>query len=163
MVFDCTTRFDNDILNLTKRPQDGYSSVIGDITNCFDSHSFDSIYSFTVCVRSIGKSRLIKTRIPNSGRSVGSSGGFRLIFMANPTKQTITLCHIFPKRGKFAKVNTDDKELAKILNEVASEFSTGLKIVDFLFSESVKADNEQTHQERSAKFFLGKPPPSHNH
>lgn len=132
MVFDCTSRFSTDLSTLTKKPQDGYSSVRDDIKKHFAGLDFDAIFS-KQCIRQIGKSRLIKTRIANSGMGVGSSSGFRLVLIANPKNEHVTLCHIFPKTGKHGKANITPSETAEILTELLAEAKERtLELVGFL-------------------------------
>lgn len=134
MDFDSTARFNSDISNLTKKPKDGYSSVRKDIADIFEKvNTFEAACKIGDCIRLIGKSLLIKVRIRNSGNSIGSSGGFRLIMMANPNTETITLCHVYPKRGKLSKPNVSSTELAAILKELGTEKASGVLLpVDFL-------------------------------
>jgi mRNA-degrading endonuclease RelE of RelBE toxin-antitoxin system len=135
LVFNCIDRFLSDISNLTKKPREGYSSVKEDIRNLFSGLTFDAIFSLQ-CIRQIGKSKLIKVRLPISSSSIGSRGGFRLIFTANPNNKHVTLCHIYPKRGKYGKSDMSPNEVAKILKELVDETSTNtLRQIDFLMEK----------------------------
>jgi hypothetical protein len=139
LVFNSISRFNQDLSDLKRKPQNGYSSVCEDIKGFFEGEDFSGIFSHPTCIRHLNKSRVIKIRIPNSGASVGSSGGFRLIFIANPNNGTITFCHIYPKKGKLSKDNITDKELADILSELASEIQT-LVSVEFMSEDKATID-----------------------
>jgi hypothetical protein len=144
LIFDCTNRFSSDISTLTKKPQEGYSSVKEDIKNLFDGLSFEAIFSFQ-CIRQIGKSKLIKTRLPISSAGIGSRGGFRLVLIANPKNNHVTLCHIYPKKGKHAKATISPSETADILTELFDEMQKKtLTPVDFLMPEPAKVTSKNT-------------------
>lgn len=130
MVFNCIRRFTSDTSLLTKKPKNGYSSVEADLKKLFKDATFAGLYS-AQDIRIIGSSKLIKMRCPISCSSTGAQGGFRVIFLANPNNETITLCHIFPKKGKLGKANCGEEEVTEILNEVVNEINE-LQLVDYL-------------------------------
>lgn len=132
MVFESTYRFRDDLIALTAKRRDGYSSVKNDLIKRFSNCPFPVVYALP-CIRQIGSSRLIKCRIANSGAGIGTSGAFRLILIAIPKEERVILCHLYPKRGRLGKATIAAKEVAEILHEVADQIeNNSLLQVDFL-------------------------------
>ena len=143
MVFNSIKRFVSDVQELTRKPKDNCSSVQKDINEALTGLSFDTVYGLNTCIRHVNKSRVIKTRIKNSAAKVGSSGGFRLIFIANPNNQVITFLHVFSKQGRFRKDNISESELKTILEELLEEAkSTALISADFMTQKEMVTTNK---------------------
>lgn len=134
MNFDCTRRFNADIQNLI---DSGYGSVREDIKD-FKSKfgSFQEFFELPISLIPAKDVRTIKHRIKDSTNKRGSSNGFRLIYIANKNTQTITLCHVYPKRGPCGKLSASKSEISEIIQEYSIQFkSKNLLDVDFFQQE----------------------------
>jgi mRNA-degrading endonuclease RelE of RelBE toxin-antitoxin system len=111
----------------------GYGSVREDIKDFKGKiKTFQEFFELPTSLIPAKEVRTIKHRIKDSANSRGSSNGFRLIYIANRNTQTITLCHIYPKRGPLGKISASKSELSQIINEYTAQFKAkGLLKVDF--------------------------------
>lgn len=72
-----------------------------------------------------GNRCLLKIRIPCESRSVGKSGGFRLIATVDRQAHEIVLLEIFPKVGPFARENITNRDLKVVLSRYIQERDAG--------------------------------------
>jgi mRNA-degrading endonuclease RelE of RelBE toxin-antitoxin system len=119
LKFDCTSRFNSDIQDLIKSR---YDSVRADIKDFKDKiNSFQEFFDLSTCIIPSNEVRTIKHRIKDSFNRRGSSGGFRVIFIANKKTQTVTFCHVYPKVGSLGKSSASKDEVKEIVNEYISQ------------------------------------------
>lgn len=117
LVIRCIPSFQKDIAELTERSKYGYASVRLDIRKKFSDLTYQSFLDNSLQLVDAIEFRLFKIRLPNSGLNIGSSGGFRLICLADKVNKQAVLLHIYPKKGKFGKENTTEAELHSLMKE----------------------------------------------
>jgi mRNA-degrading endonuclease RelE of RelBE toxin-antitoxin system len=101
---------------LVKKESNGYSSCIQDILNEFKDKTFDDIFNKHFLIREIGNVRVIKLRIQNSELGLSSAAGYRLIIVCNTTHKHICLLAVYPKKGKYSKIDLSQSEYRELLN-----------------------------------------------
>jgi mRNA-degrading endonuclease RelE of RelBE toxin-antitoxin system len=119
LIIRCIPSFQRDIANLTERVKHGYASVRLDIRRKFSDLTYESFLNNFIQLHDTPEFRLFKIRLPNSGINSGTSGGFRLICLADKEKKQAVLLHVYPKKGKFGKESTSENELVRLIKEYA--------------------------------------------
>jgi len=132
MNFFYTSDFEDSIKELISKKKLGYFSCNEDIKCVFNEMNFNEIWNFRDNILDFHPYRLIKTRIPNSGQNLSKRDGFRLLFIANKEKESITFLYVFPKKGRYAKINVTEKEIEKLIQNYSSEIKNNtLKVFEF--------------------------------
>lgn len=124
MQFYCTSSFKKSIKELCSKERNGYISCRKDIYDFFTVKLFEEIWITPILFKSIDNdiSRIIKAKISNSGLKLGASNGFRLYFFVSKNTKDIVYITVYPKRGKFGKVNLKKAEIKFLLNKFVEEF-----------------------------------------
>lgn len=104
--------FDKSVLELTKKPKDGYTSLSKDIA--FLSEHFNN-HTFSILIESESKI-VAKIRLRNSDHKLSKKDGYRVIACIFKGKNRACLIGIYPKRGKFAKENISKEELLVMID-----------------------------------------------
>lgn len=125
MDFVSTTNFRESLKKLTKREDSGYKSCCLDICNELKDTSFDDIFNRHFLIKQSGEIRLIKLRIQNSDQNFSSAAGYRLIIICNRKHDHVALLDIYPKKGKFSKMDLTKNEYKNIVNNYAMELKNG--------------------------------------
>lgn len=126
MDFITTSTFREAFNKLTKRNENGYSSCKEDITKAFLNQSFDSIFDRNTRLFGSNQFRMIKIRIPISSLNSSSSQGFRLYIACNRKHNHIAFPTIYPKKGKYSKMNLDPGEDKMLLEIYKDEFEKNI-------------------------------------
>lgn len=119
MTLYCLSSFNHVFDHLTKRPKFGYASLPLDIGAFLKDKSFEELFKTPVNLAEAPSTRIIKTRLPNSGQNIGKSGGFRLLYAAIREGEKIVLLTVYPKKGKYAMEDLPDKDVAQLVDELA--------------------------------------------
>lgn len=121
MNFYTSSTFRTFLANLTKKPREGYMSVVNDI--CTQLMGMDDIIlrESNDRVRQQANYRIVKLRLPNSGLKLSKSNGFRLIYWVSLISDEVVLMCIYPKRGSQSAVDLVDAEYARLLEEMTNE------------------------------------------
>src|SRR5690606_18091163 len=116
----CLSSFNLVFDHLTKRPRFGYASLPLDIGGFLKDKSFEVLFNTPIKYAEVLGTRIIKTRLPNSGQNIGKSGGFRLIYAAINEGEKIVLLTVYPKKGKYAMEDISDKVVEGLVEELAN-------------------------------------------
>ena len=79
MNFYTTSTFRQTLTSLTKKPKEGYSSVVKDICKALLSMEPNIIRDTNDRIKQFEDFRIVKLRLPNSGQHLSRPDGFRLI------------------------------------------------------------------------------------
>lgn len=121
MNFYTTSSFRKDIQQLTRKPKDGYTSVIDDICNTLQTMPDNILRDTNDRIRQEQSFRVVKLRIGNSKMRLPKNDGFRLIYWVSTQKDNLVLLRIYPKRGAFAANNLTNTEFLRLLKEMVEE------------------------------------------
>lgn len=100
---------------------DLYASCKYDLCNFFKNKRIEEIFSLPILVAPNDNFRFIKSRIANSKTTNGKSGGYRVYFCVDLSKETVYFIGFYPKNGKYGKTDLLKEELKKLLNKFNEE------------------------------------------
>lgn len=103
-------------------------SVKHDICKAFDGKSIEEIRINRDLILQEDSSNIIKLRLKNSSQNLGSSNGFRLIYIVSKSEEKVIFLEIYPKRGTYGKNNITDKDLVNLLKELKLEIDKNILI-----------------------------------
>ena len=133
MIFHTTNAFRQAILSLTKKPKDGYMSVVADICKALQDMPDNIIRDTNDRIMQMQKFRIVKLRIPNSGQRLSKSDGFRLIYYVSLVDDNAVLLCVYPKRGPKGVVDLAEADYDRLIKEMIEEsLSQNLHIVDIV-------------------------------
>ncbi len=105
MNFFTTTSFRSAIQQLTRKPKNGYMSVVLDICETLKSMPDNILRDTNDRIRQEQYFRMVKLRIGNSNQNLPKNDGFRLIYWVSIKSDNLVLLTIYPKRGPLAASN----------------------------------------------------------
>lgn len=109
------------IISLTKKPREGYSSLINDICTVLQSMPINILRDSNERILQTSTFRVVKLRVCNSGQKLSKSNGFRLIYFISLHTDEMVLLNVFPKRGAKGISNIPSSEYKRILNALIKE------------------------------------------
>ena len=116
-----TNNFLNNIKQLCKKKKDNYYTVSKDISTEYQNiKDIDETIMKGMPISEINeqdKKIILKTRYKNNAMGEGKSGGYRSYSIADKEDKSLTFLAIYPKKGKFSKVDLNKTEITNILNE----------------------------------------------
>ena len=121
MNFFTTTSFRSAIQQLTRKPKNGYMSVVLDICETLKSMPDNILRDTNDRIRQEQYFRMVKLRICNSNQNLPKNDGFRLIYWVSIKSENLVLLTIYPKRGPLAAANLTDAEFVRLLREMVEE------------------------------------------
>ena len=121
MNFYTTSTFRQTLSSLTKKPKEGYKSVIKDICKALLSMESNIIRDTNDRIKQFEDFRIVKLRLPNSGQHLSRPDGFRLIYYVSLISDDVALLRIYPKRGPQGIVDLVDEEYDRLLLEMVME------------------------------------------
>ena len=121
MNFYTTSTFRQTLTTLTKKPKEGYLSVVKDICKVLLSMEANTIRDTNDRIKQYGNFRVIKLRLPNSGQHLSRPDGFRLIYYVSLISDDVALLRVYPKRGPQGVVDIVDEEYDRLLVEMVEE------------------------------------------
>ena len=121
MNFYTTSTFRQTLTSLTKKPKEGYKSVVKDICNALLSMESNIIRDTNDRIKQFENFRIVKLRLPNSGQHLSRPDGFRLIYYVSLISDDVALLRIYPKRGPQGIVDLVDEEYDRLLLEMVME------------------------------------------
>ena len=121
MNFYTTSTFRQTLSSLTKKPREGYKSVVKDICKALLSMEPNIIRDTNDRIKQFEDFRVIKLRLPNSGQRLSRPDGFRLIYYVSLISDDVALLRIYPKRGPQGIVDLVDEEYDRLLVEMVVE------------------------------------------
>jgi mRNA-degrading endonuclease RelE of RelBE toxin-antitoxin system len=120
-MFFYTSDFEKSLKRLERKKKYGYSTCKGDIKYVVGHLSFEQVWEMRDNIFDDPPFRIIKVRIPNSGRNLSKKEGFRLIMILNKDKKTVTFLYVYPMKGKYSRLNVSKKDLHELLTTFAKE------------------------------------------
>ena len=63
----------------------------------------------------------IKLRLPDKRQRLSKADGFRLIYVVLKNSPVVAFLTVYPKRGPMQKLDVEDAELRRLVNEFTSE------------------------------------------
>ena len=121
MNFYTTSTFRQTLTSLTKKPKEGYKSVVKDICKALLSMEPNISRDTNDRVKQFEDFRIVKLRLPNSGQHLSRPDGFRLIYYVSLISDDVALLRIYPKRGPQGIVDLVDEEYDRLLLEMVME------------------------------------------
>lgn len=121
MKFYTTSTFRQTLASLTKKPKEGYKSVIKDVCKALLSMEPSIIRDTNDRIKQFEDFRVVKLRLPNSGQHLSRPDGFRLIYYVSLISDDVALLRIYPKRGPQGIVDLVDEEYDRLLFEMVTE------------------------------------------
>ncbi len=121
MKFYTTSTFRHTLTSLTKKPKEGYQSVVKDICKALLSMEPNIIRDTNDRIKQFEDFRIVKLRLPNSGQHLSRPDGFRLIYYVSLISDDVALLRIYPKRGPQGIVDLVDEEYDRLLLEMVME------------------------------------------
>ena len=121
MNFYTTSTFRQTLTSLTKKPKEGYQSVVKDICKALLSMEPNIIRDTNDRIKQFEGFRIVKLRLPNSGQHLSRPDGFRLIYYVSLISDDVALLRIYPKRGPQGIVDLVDEEFDRLLLEMVME------------------------------------------
>lgn len=116
-----TSTFRQTLASLTKKPKEGYKSVVKDICQALLSMEPNIIRDTNDRIKQFEDFRIVKLRLPNSGQHLSRPDGFRLIYYVSLISDDMALLRIYPKRGPQGIVDLVDEEYDRLLLEMVTE------------------------------------------
>ena len=124
MNFVSTSNFRESLNKLTKRADSGYKSCCEDLCNELKNVTFDDIFSRHFLIKESGDVRVIKLRIQNSDQNLSSAAGYRLIIICNRKHDHVALVEVYPKKGKYSKMDLTKVEYKNTVNNYGIELKS---------------------------------------
>lgn len=121
MNFYTTSTFRQTLASLTKKPKEGYKSVVKDICKALLSMEPNIIRDTNDRIKQFEDFRVVKLRLPNSGQHLSRPDGYRLIYYVSLISDDVALLRIYPKRGPQGIVDLVDEEYDRLLVEMVME------------------------------------------
>ncbi len=121
MNFYTSTSFRISISKLTRKPKDGYESVVKDICEILSSMDDSILRETNDRIRQEQNFRIVKLRVKNSHQNLPKNDAFRLIYWVSTKSDNLVLLTIYPKRGSLAANNITNAELKRLLVEMLNE------------------------------------------
>ena len=113
--------FRDAIASLTKKPREGYSSLITDICTELQSMPINILRDSNERILQTSVFRVVKLRLCNSGQKLSKSKGFRLVYYISLKTDEMVLLTVFPKRGAKGISNIPSSEYKRMLNALIKE------------------------------------------
>lgn len=121
MNFYTSTSFRNAISKLTRKPKDGYESVVKDICDALSGKEDSFLRETHDRIRQEQNFRIVKLRVKNSHQKLPQNDAFRLIYWVSTKSDNLVLLTIYPKRGPYAAKNLTNAEFKRLLEEMLHE------------------------------------------
>lgn len=109
---------------MTKKPKEGYSSVLGDICTTLISMPENVLRDANDRIIQTAEMRVVKLRIPNTGLKQAKANGFRLVYLISSSLDDVVLLTIYPQRGAKGIINIPSAEYVRLLKTFAEENQT---------------------------------------
>ena len=121
MKFYSISTFRQSVDELTKKPKEGYTSVVEDICKALQDMPDNILRDTNDRIKMFEEYRVVKLRIPNSGQRLAKANGFRLIYWVSMKHDYMALLRVYPKRGHKGVTDLEDAEYDRLLVELLQE------------------------------------------
>jgi hypothetical protein len=141
MKFYTSNSFRLSILKLTRKPKEGYESVVKDICEALQAMDDNILRDSNDRIRQEQNFRIVKLRVRNSQQNLPKNDGFRLIYWVSTKSDNLVLLSAYPKRGPQGIKNLTNQEFKRLLDEMIKEKEQSvLQRVDILNNLAVIDD-----------------------
>jgi len=121
MNFYTSTSFRNSISKLTRKPKDGYESVVKDVSDALSNMDDSFLRETNDRIRQEQNFRIVKLRVKNSHQNLPKNDAFRLIYWVSTKSDNLVLLKVYPKRGPLGTSNLTNSEFKRLLEEMLIE------------------------------------------
>lgn len=121
MKYYTISTFRQSVEELTKKPKEGYATVVEDICKALQDMPDNILRDTNDRIKMFEEYRIVKLRVPNSGRRLAKANGYRLIYWISMKHDYMVLLHVYPKRGPKGVVDIMDTEYDRLLVELLQE------------------------------------------
>ena len=121
MNFYTSTSFRNSISKLTRKPKDGYESVVKDDSDALSNMDDSFLRETNDRIRQEQNFRIVKLRVKNSHQNLPKNDAFRLIYWVSTKSDNLVLLKVYPKRGPLGTSNLTNSEFKRLLEEMLIE------------------------------------------
>lgn len=121
MKFYTISTFRDRLAMLTKKPREGYASLIADISAELLSMPNNILRDTNERIIQDKEYRIVKLRVGNSGQKLSKSNGFRLVYFVSLHADNVVLLTVYPKRGAKGQDNISSAEYSRLLKELILE------------------------------------------
>lgn len=113
------------IETLLKAKRGVYQNVHTEICREFQSKTIDDIRNSRDMILLTDENIIIKLRLPDKKFRLSKKDGYRLIYLVSKTKESVVFMDIYPKNGPLQQLDISDKDLTKMLEQLADEIQSG--------------------------------------
>lgn len=106
-----------------------YSNVPNEICKAFQGVSIEQIRANRDIILMDSDSITIKLRLPDKRQRLSKADGYRLIYMVLKSIPVVVFLTVYPKRGPKQKLNVEELELQRLVNEFTYESMTRQLVV----------------------------------
>ena len=106
-----------------------YSNVPNEICKAFQGVSIEQIRANRDMILMDSDSITIKLRLPDKRQRLSKADGYRLIYMVLKSIPVVVFLTVYPKRGPKQKLNVEELELQRLVNEFTYESLTRQLVV----------------------------------
>ena len=124
MKFYCSADFTKAVETLTKKPKNGYSSVVEDVCKALMVMPDNILRDTNERIIQTDNQRIVKLRVANSSQNLTQKDGFRLIYCVETHRDRLVLLYVYPKRGALAMNNIGRNFLGMLLQNLTKEINT---------------------------------------
>lgn len=126
VAFLSISSFRDRLAALLKVKRGVYSGVTQEVCNAFCGVSIEQIRQNRDMILMDDDEVVIKLRLPDKKQKLSKSDGFRLIYMAMKSVPVVALLDVYPKRGPKQRLNIEDKEVLRLMQEFLKEMAEGM-------------------------------------
>ena len=106
-----------------------YSNVPNEICKAFQGVSIEQIRANRDMILMDSDSITIKLRLTDKRQRLSKADGYRLIYMVLKSIPVVVFLTVYPKRGPKQKLNVEELELQRLVNEFTYESMTRQLVV----------------------------------
>ncbi len=123
MDYFTTSTFRLSVASLTKKPKEGYSTLVSDVCKALQDMPDNILRDTNDRIKMFEEYRIVKLRVPNTGLKLAKANGFRLIYWVSMKQDIAVLLCVYPKRGPQGRIDISDEEYDRLLIEMIEESS----------------------------------------
>lgn len=123
MDYYTISSFRHSLARLLKVKRGVYAGAADEIKREFGGRSIDEIRHNRDMILISNDSLVIKLRLPDKKQRLSRKDGYRLIYLVSNLEETVVFLDIYPKNGPLQKLDLNQGELARLLNEFVAEGS----------------------------------------
>ena len=109
-----------------------YSSVPAEIKREFESAGIETIRHNRDMILIQNDLVIVKYRLGDKRMKLSKANGYRLIYMVSTLHERVVFLDIYPKRGSLQQLDTDDRQLMRLIEEYLEE-DAGHQLMNYEF------------------------------